>query len=266
MCITETWLKPTISDSLLLPSSDYTVFRKDRADSLGGGVCVITNNTTVKAVQVVIPDIFVDLDIVCIDVVGTLVPARLILGYRPPANNAMSEAVSYTKHFINCLSHLAKVDASVAIIGDFNFPTIDWSNLQFAVDNDTCSSLFSLFVVRHCFSQLVSEPTRLHPGCKNSVLDVILSNDTFVCDVTVSSPFSTSDHCSICFSLVCPACSCFPPDHEIRNFSEADWENIYNFLSECDWLSSFDNCDTAEQCLSVFFIQNSMMLLFHLFL
>jgi len=122
VCITETWLKSTIPDSLLLPSNDYTIFRKDRVGSLGGGVCVITNNTTVKAVQVDIPDIFVDLDIVCIDVVGTLVPARLILGYRPPATDTASEAVSYTKHFINCLSYLSKADASVAIVGDFNFP------------------------------------------------------------------------------------------------------------------------------------------------
>ena len=253
VCITETWLKSTIPDSLLLTRNDYTIFRKDRTGSLGGGVCVIINNTTVKAVQVVIPDIFGDLDIVCIDVVGTLVPTRLILGYRPPTSDTASEAVSYTKHFINCLSHLSKVDASVAIVGDFNFPSIDWSDLQFAVDNDSCSSLFSLFVSRHCFNQLVSEPTRLHPGCKNSVLDVILSNDTFVCDVTVSSPFSTSDHCSIYFSLVCPVFSCFPPDHEIRNFSEADWESIYNFLGDCDWLSIFDSCDTAEQCSSAFY-------------
>ena len=253
VCITETWLKSTISDSLLLPSNKHTIFRKDRAGSLGGGVCVITNNTTVKAVQVDIPDEFVDLDIVCIDIVGTLVPARLIIGYRPPASDTPPEAVSYMKHFINCLSNLTKVDASVAIVGDFNLPSIDWSDLQFAADNDSCSSLFSLFVARNCFNQLVNEPTRLHPGSKNSVLDVILSNDTFVCDVTVSSPFSTSDHCSVYFSLVCPVFSCFLPDHEIRNFSQADWDSIYNFLEDCDWLSIFDTCDTAEQCSSAFY-------------
>jgi hypothetical protein len=63
----------------------------------------------------------------------------------------------------------------------------------------------------------------------------------------------TSDHCSIYFSLVCPSFSCLLPEHEVRNFSEADWDSIYSFLSDCDWLSIFDSCDTAEQCSSAFY-------------
>ena len=100
---------------------------------------------------------------------------------------------------------------------------------------------------------LLSDPTRLNPVHKNNILDIILANDSIVCDVAVSIPFSTSDHCSVCFCLVCPVTCCTVPDHDVRNFAEADWDDINCFLNACDWSSLFDSCDTAEQCSAVFF-------------
>jgi exonuclease III len=256
ICITESWLKPATPDSVIVTNDVYSVFRKDRTDSPGGGVCIILNNKSVQAVKVDIAPEFSDLDIVCVDIIGTLLPIRLILGYRPPASDSSSESVIFIKHLIKCLNTLcSNVDASIAIVGDFNLPCINWSNLKFATDRDCCSSLFSMFSTRHCLSQLVNEPTRLNHVHNNNLLDIILTNDSFVCDVAVSTPFSTSDHCSVCFSLLCPVTACSIPDHEVRNFAEADWENINIFLTGCDWLSIFDSCETADQCSAAFYLK-----------
>jgi hypothetical protein len=216
---------------------------------------MIINNKSVKAVNVDIAPAFTDLDIVCVDIIGTLLPVRLILVYRPPASDTASESVASIKHLINCLNSLCDVDASIAVVGDFNLPLITWSDVQLAVDNDCCSNLFSMFAVRNCFNQLVTEPTRLNAVHKNNILDIVLANDSIVCDVAVSLPFSTSDHCSVCFALVCPVTSCIIPDHDVRNFAEADWDSINSFLNSCDWLSLFDNCDTAEQCSVAFYLK-----------
>lgn len=230
-CITETWLKPHTPDSTIISDSSFSIYRKDRLDSGGGGVCIVINNSVVKVASVNIADRFKDLDITCIDIVNTSLPVRLIVGYRSPCSDSGADAVQYTKHFIDGLMSLCNVDASIVLVGDFNFPTIDWSQLNFAVDSKHCSTLFSVFAKQFCFEQLVNEPTRLQSsGYNNSVLDLVLCNDPFiVCDINVAAPFSTSDHCSVNFNLCCPSQSANLPAHEFRNFNNADWRCISDF-------------------------------------
>jgi len=125
------------------------------------------------------------------------------VGYRPQSSDTASDAIQSTNHFIECLRSLCTVNASIVLVGDFNFPNIAWSNLQFAVDNDRCSTCFSMFVKQYCFDQLVSEHTRLQSSGKDSLLDLILCNYPFiVCDVAICDPFSISDHCSIKFKVI----------------------------------------------------------------
>jgi len=63
LCITETWLKPSTPDSLLISGiSNYSVSIKDRTDCVqGGGVCIIANCNTVKAIRVEIDTIYTEL-------------------------------------------------------------------------------------------------------------------------------------------------------------------------------------------------------------
>ena len=48
LAVTETWLKPTILDSEILPNSDFTIHRRDRAefnDKRGNGVMLAVRNS-----------------------------------------------------------------------------------------------------------------------------------------------------------------------------------------------------------------------------
>jgi hypothetical protein len=48
LAVTETWLKPTILDSEILPNWDFTIHRRDRAefnDKRGGGVMLAVRNS-----------------------------------------------------------------------------------------------------------------------------------------------------------------------------------------------------------------------------
>jgi len=59
LCITETLLNFSLPDSVVLSDSNFSLFRKDRSNGQeGGGVCILTNNATVKAVPVHVPTKF----------------------------------------------------------------------------------------------------------------------------------------------------------------------------------------------------------------
>ena len=72
VAFTESWLDQSTPDSLLVDNNAYSVFRKDRFNEPYGGVCLLLNNATIKAVRVDIADNFNDIDILSVDVLKLL--------------------------------------------------------------------------------------------------------------------------------------------------------------------------------------------------
>jgi len=82
----------------------------------------------------------------------------------------------------------------------------------------------------------------------------MLCNDPFIIsDVTVSIPFSVSDHCAVNFKFLGSTRSTTLPAHELRDFFNADWNSICDFLSHCDWHTVFSDCTSCEDLISVFY-------------
>ena len=53
ICGNETWLKPSICNSEILPDeSDYEIFRKDRKDGFGGVMLAIKSNTNSNPIDI----------------------------------------------------------------------------------------------------------------------------------------------------------------------------------------------------------------------
>ena len=85
VCITETWLNQSIPDSVILNGKNFSIFHEDRPNNReGGGVCILVNNATVKAVPVLISAKFESLELVSVDVVSASSSFRLFVIYRPP--------------------------------------------------------------------------------------------------------------------------------------------------------------------------------------
>jgi len=198
LCITETWLTSAVTNVVLVGDCDYTVFRKDRTDAVGGGVCILLNNKTVVGTQVNIPSIFSHLELVAADISTSLTKVRLFIGYRPPSSDKDSTAVAYAKDMCSCISNLSRSNYTTLVCGDFNFPSIQWNdNSANNCDNESCSGLFYNFCVTNSLHQLVQDATRLTSSTSN-VLDLILCNDlNFVFNVNVTTPFSSCDHCIV---------------------------------------------------------------------
>ena len=133
------------------------------------------------------------MEVVCIDVIDNSFKNHLIVVYCPPA-----ATLDYLASFYECLAVLCNVDYACIICGDFNMQRLDWLALD---GSQACrESYLTDFVINNGLSQLVLEPTR-----ENNILDLVLSNDLLaVIDLTVSLPFSTSDHSSLSWSLWSP--------------------------------------------------------------
>ncbi|KAK6042077.1 hypothetical protein COOONC_20418, partial [Cooperia oncophora] len=99
----ETWLTPHILDSELTGGFPYFLYRKDRTQRKGGGVCCIVrsflNCTEVKLNTNIAPDIL------CCDIVthGAASPLRIISVYRPP-NTTPADDSTLLDHLLDLSS------------------------------------------------------------------------------------------------------------------------------------------------------------------
>ena len=216
----ETWLTESLPDFLLLNGLDYSIHRVDRLNKIGGGTCIIHRNF-LKTCPVPIALSVDSIQIVCIDLVGSLIKYRLIACYTPPSltDDCIAEFLNFFEG-----GRLLDCDASIIVCGDFNIPS-----------NRKLSKFLDLMTERG-FNQCVNSPTR-----DSNILDLVFVNDSFaVSDVVVGPPFSTSDHNSIDFNIVFLPPSVSQPSFSKYAFNDDNLKLICNDLQDVDWSCVFD--------------------------
>ena len=251
IAVTETWFKSCDVDSMIVENTGYTIVRDDRrtknADGgtrAGGGVCLIIRSS-IKFNTVVVPVAAYgnNIDYICIDLHGFENNYRLMVCYIPPFSCGMN--VENLNRFLDSIAALFTCDSSVVWFGDFNFPDIVFSE----IDNmpTSCrgeySTVFTDFVLECALQQFVHSPTR-----GDKLIDLVFSNDAFsICDLKVSSPFSTSDHNSISCLLYCGETSRQQRSAAAGySFKRADWEGIGVELASINWNDILDNRSCEE--------------------
>ena len=116
------------------------------------------------------------------------------------------------------------------LMGDFNYPDVNWFYHNTDVDASSDSIEF-LDCVNDCFlSQHVLQPTRF-----NSILDLVFTRDPdLVSSTKVIEHLGNSDHNMICFSI----------HHEkdipensrlLRDYCKGDYQSMRNELANIDW-------------------------------
>ena len=72
--------------------------------------------------------------------------------------------------------------------------------------------------------------------------------------LVISSPFSISDPCAVKFKIIGSSRSSTLPAHELRDFSNTDWNSISELLTNCDWpVTVFIDCITCEDFITAFY-------------
>lgn len=119
--LTETWLTPNIASAELFDcENNYTVYRCDRDESPGGGVLIAVAECIVSS-QVVIES---PLEFVCASVRVNYQNLVICACYRPPSATPL-----FCEQLHDVLNDIVKrhPHTPVFLLGDFNYPKLNWS-------------------------------------------------------------------------------------------------------------------------------------------
>lgn len=238
VAVTETWLNSHIPSSLFCPPG-YTVYRRDRVTGRGGGSLILVRDT-VDSIQLDITspsapsDALVDA-VACQLSFGSTNNVGILCIYRPP--NSLPEDNST---MLTLITNFLNLNLPINIIvGDFNFPEIDWLN---SCTSTAQSKLFFTFCQENFLTQHVELATRL---TSNSLLDLVLSTyGTQVSDTVVSEEFGSSDHSVIQFSVKVKAS--IPKKFKyMRKLFKVDWNHFQHLLSSSshEWEATLSTND-----------------------
>jgi hypothetical protein len=229
VAITETWLTSDVHDCEVTIEG-YSVFRKDRCEvraSKGGGVLLYVKENICAFVH----DDLNKLKSESLWIQLQLTPkSTLVVGVCYRSQTAKDEEV------VDMFSTIELASKTQALIlGDFNYPGIDWSTFS-------CETVAQPFLdlVQNCFLyQHVKTPTR-----GDNILDLVLSTELpMIEELQVQEPFSTSDHCLVSFDLV--AKTELNESKRLQyQMHKADFKNMRQFLSEVNWTELLQNKDT----------------------
>ena len=207
MAVSETWLNPSIPDSLVdIPG--YDIFRRDR-DSLGGGVCLYINNQLkCKQRKDLLKSNLEAIWVEVIDGEQTIVVSCI---YRPP-----DSTVEYFDNLLDSLDNV--VDSKhLVVMGDLNYNY----DMHQPLDNNPVHYIEQVCNMR----QLITEATRV-TSTSSTLLDVILSNNH---DMHVNSgvlKIALSDHYLVYTTI--KSCT----KSEFKNHFEVKFRDLKNFDRE----------------------------------
>ncbi|KAI5747281.1 hypothetical protein M8J77_013016 [Diaphorina citri] len=236
ICITESWLDPSIPDSeVSLPG--YRVVRNDRQGKSGGGVAIYFNNSfTFKVLESSSPVYNEAPEYIIMELVINTCPILLAVVYHPPRAGDLSQFEDSLELVLPHYSHRL-------ICGDFNVDLLTSSPKSISL-----KSMFSTLNL----NILPLQPTHC-TRTSSSLLDLLIVGDLQDVLSFGQLPVGCSDH-----DLIYLAYSLFPTKHKdrvitSRNFKKfnssqflhdacaANWDQIYSLENIDDKLSCFND-------------------------
>ena len=238
--ITETWLKSYITDAQV-SLKGYQVFRSDRPGRVGGGCLLYVNEQLVVTDSSHYEDRQCNLVTCYVKSSHTLIAAV----YRPPdsSQSSFSALLDALQEKVDCFSENA-VSPDIFILGDFNFPELDWK-LQDDANSPSSIDLLQ-FVDRNLLTQIVDKPTR-----RGNTLDLILTNvPRYISELRVSTT-TLSDHdlveALLGYDMLQPKDETSPviDPHSFRavDYHRADFDAMQQEFADFDWAELWLACD-----------------------
>lgn len=221
VALTETWLRTDITNEELLPNSNkYNIYRHDRSGKRGGGVLIaiktcissflVETNSTAEIVWVACATASTSV------LVGTC--------YWPP--DADHSFLDVLRESITCATQQCST-AVVYLLGDFNFPLIDWPNLSSSCHS---SAEFISLTLDYNLTQIVDQHTR-----GPNILDLVLTTAPDTAG-PIAYIDGLSDHKLLQLDINIPQTFYRVQTKGIRDYNRADYKNINAelaiFLSE----------------------------------
>jgi hypothetical protein len=183
---------------------------------------------------------------ICCDIlIDPSSPVRVSCIYKKPGKLTPDSAHSFFE-FIR--STRPQGNTSTLLMGDFNFPTINWD--LYSNRGPELATDFLELVLNHSLTQHVPFPTRYRAGNKPSCLDLVLTDSKHnISSMEALPPLGKSDHVTILFNLNLTRNSNASSNHRL-NYTKADFTLISSMLDSVDWTEEFSDI-SAEEALSI---------------
>ena len=165
-------------------------------------------------------------------------PSVITLGciYRSPS------AQKDTSILINSLiTQASKLDGRLLVIGDFNYPGINWSDWttqhgELHEEFLFIESLRDNFLIQH-----ISESTRYREGNEPSTIDLLISNEeSDINSITILPGIGLSDHCLLLFEYFCYQKESHSDESQtFMKYDSCDYMGFCEQWSNIDWETEF---------------------------
>ena len=203
LLLSETWLDSNHPDMSVFPASNYNIIsRSDRTNGAHGGVLLAANNSVFNSVD--FTSIGVDKDFACACIITFHSTMLLIITvYNPPRSNnyaispqTLSSCLSeYFTLFTESFNSSNSLHYETLILGDFNFPDIDWPTYHSTKAGDLP---FLNWCQENNLQQVLSFPTHK----QGNLLDIIIVTNTDIIEHIENPKWSNlSDHAGVLFQL-----------------------------------------------------------------
>lgn len=206
----------------------YKIYHNE--DSGGRGIAIYAANN-LSTEEVVINSSFKEHLILEVELSNH---RKLVIGavYRSPSstdenNERIAELFKLTNEIKN---------AEILLVGDFNYPGINWSSREATGTNAESAQLLIDTIEDHYWTQNIDSPTRARGSQTPSLLDlVITSHPDMVTDVEYESPLGRSDHCSLKFKIAIS--NKVTTEKKLRTaFNKGDYNKMRSLLKQ-DWVA-----------------------------
>lgn len=244
--ITETWLTSKVANSLLLPTANYTILRKDRCtDNIrrGGGVAFLIHPSIPHSHRPEHQPSDPSVEIVCVQITYRDSPTYIFCCYRPPHQSHDL----FHRSLTTCIQSVKDPRATLILLGDFNARHSTWLPSD---PTTTSGRSLSETIDTLGLTQVVCNlPTRYSPtGTSFSLLDLVISNKpTHIQQLTVLP--TISDHCPVIFDLALRT-----PQELIKrthsmafDFARTNWKALNDHIWSLPLLKAVQEADSTDE-------------------
>ena len=232
--IAETWLCSSHDWAVNIPG--YALFRRDRAQRKGGGVCLyVRSDIKVSMKEDLVDGECDDAEVLWVELYTGTHNTKVIVGvcYRPPGVNEEVETQLFKQ------IEMAAKAGTVVLMGDFNYPDIDWKN---GTAGTTKGRTFINLLHDNFMVQFVDTPTR-----KDALLDLVISNQAeLVTNIHIKEHLGNSDHNMISFNLSVKQ-HAHTGKTKTLNFRRANFPMLRAALQHIDWEGMFAQKNTEQK-------------------
>ena len=239
--VTEAWTNESIYDAEL-SIEGYNMYRKDRKGTSGGGLILYIKNSIRAGVNEQLTNSEFEESLWCN---AELNDQRLLIGlcYRSPTSTMENDG----KLVILMENAVLQTKANhVLIMGDFNYPVIDYACETVRAGHADPATLFFNKTQELCLYQHVTQPTRFRQNQTPSTLDYVFTEEENLIEaINYDVPLGKSDHVVLTWEMLVATSSVRSTQVKF-NYHKGDYQQIQNSLQMISWKERWEGKTVSE--------------------